>query len=51
MKKFRNNWQKQGFNSYLEWFQMRNRIYRLIWKDNTKSQVLYHKYSDQTGVY
>ena len=25
-------WQHHGFSSYQEWFQMRNRIYNLIWK-------------------
>ena len=29
----RKEWQRMGFRSYIEWFQMRNRIWRTIWKE------------------
>ena len=29
----RKEWEKMGFRSYTEWFQMRNRIWKTVWKE------------------
>ncbi len=32
-RKNKKDWQRQGFGSYVEWFQMRNRVWKTIWKE------------------
>ena len=29
----RKEWQRMGFRSYTEWFQMRNRVWKTVWKE------------------